>query len=68
MLRLLLLAGALSALAMAQSLPERAAQVLAANCTSCHGGNLRVSELDLRTRDAMAKGGTRGPALVVGKA
>jgi hypothetical protein len=54
--------------ALGQSLPEQAAKILGANCTSCHGSGLRVSDLDLRTRDSMVKGGTRGAALVAGKA
>ena len=37
-------------------------------CFQCHGESLRLSDLDLRTREAMLKGGTRGPAVVPGNA
>ena len=37
-------------------------------CFQCHGATLRMSNLDLRTREAMLKGGARGPALVPGNA
>jgi len=37
-------------------------------CFQCHGATLRMSDLDLRTREGMLKGGTRGPALVPGDA
>ncbi|HXB70981.1 MAG TPA: PSD1 and planctomycete cytochrome C domain-containing protein [Candidatus Acidoferrales bacterium] len=37
-------------------------------CLQCHGPTLRMSGLDLRTREGMLKGGTHGPALVPGNA
>src|SRR5438046_7922080 len=37
-------------------------------CFQCHGETLRMSDLDLRTREAMLKGGKSGPALVPGNA
>lgn len=37
-------------------------------CFQCHGPTLRMSNLDLRTREGMLKGGTHGPALVPGDA
>lgn len=68
MLRLFSAVALIATLTFAQGLPEQAAKILGANCTSCHGSGLRVSDLDLRTRDSMVKGGTRGAALVAGKA
>jgi len=52
--------------ALADDTAERAAQVLKKNCLACHGAALKSSGLDLRTRDAMLKGGEHGPALVPG--
>ena len=49
------------------SLYESAQAILAENCLSCHGA-AQMSGLDLRQREALLKGGTRGPALVPGKA
>ena len=49
------------------SLYESVQAVLAENCLSCHGA-AQMSGLDLRQREALLKGGTRGPALVPGKA
>ncbi len=42
--------------------------VLKKNCFQCHGADLKMANLDLRTREAMLKGGDKGPALVPGKA
>ena len=42
--------------------------LLAEKCLACHGEALKLSRLDLRTRDAALTGGTRGPALVPGNA
>jgi hypothetical protein len=39
--------------------------MLAKNCYHCHG-SAKTSGLDLRTRDGMLRGGSRGPALVPG--
>ena len=41
---------------------DTALQILQANCLSCHGATA-MGGLDLRTRAAAEKGGTRGPAL-----
>ena len=76
------LAGVCLALAMAPLLavsPEAAAQpsagdaqeihaLLAGKCLACHGEALKLSRLDLRTRDAALGGGAKGPALVPGNA
>ena len=45
---------------------EAAQQVLKQHCLACHGA-ARMSELDLRSRQAALAGGTRGPALLPGK-
>jgi mono/diheme cytochrome c family protein len=42
--------------------------VFAASCWTCHGGNVQLSKLDLRSRDTALKGGQRGAAIVPGKA
>jgi hypothetical protein len=42
--------------------------ILQQRCFACHGELQRQSELDLRTREAMLKGGANGPALVPGDA
>ena len=42
--------------------------VLARSCISCHGPKQQSSSLRLDSRDAMLKGGNRGPALVPGDA
>jgi len=47
---------------------QPAVEILLENCTPCHGGVIANSGLDLRSRDAMLKGGGRGPALVPGDA
>ena len=38
------------------------------SCWNCHGEASQLSDLDLRTRAAAIAGGTRGPALVPGRA
>jgi uncharacterized protein DUF1553/uncharacterized protein DUF1549/cytochrome c len=42
--------------------------VLESSCWKCHGAAIQLSKLDLRTRDAALKGGTRGASIVPGKA
>jgi hypothetical protein len=42
--------------------------ILAEKCLSCHGEALKLSRLDLRTRESALSGGNRGPALVPGNA
>ena len=49
------------------TLPQQASAILEENCVSCHGP-AQMSGLDLRTREAMLKGGSRGPALIPGEA
>ena len=48
--------------------PEKTARtILETKCAACHGA-ARMSDLDLRDRDTILKGGKRGPAIVPGKA
>src|ERR1051326_7145916 len=42
--------------------------VFESSCWKCHGGTIQLSKLDLRTRESALKGGTRGGAIVPGKA
>ena len=53
--------------ALAASPEEAARAVLQTKCVSCHGA-AKMSGLDLRTREAAMKGGTRGAAVAPGKA
>ncbi|MDE0104315.1 MAG: PSD1 and planctomycete cytochrome C domain-containing protein [Bryobacterales bacterium] len=47
--------------------PSDALQVLLQNCAACHG-QAQLSGLDLRTRDGLLRGGSRGPAIQPGDA
>jgi hypothetical protein len=58
----------LSSTLRADDLPRQAAEILSANCLSCHGAAMQMSDLDLRSRQAMLRGGKRGPALTPGDA
>jgi hypothetical protein len=42
--------------------------ILESSCWKCHGGAVRLSALDLRSRESALQGGRRGPAIVPGKA
>jgi hypothetical protein len=42
--------------------------ILEAKCFQCHGEALKMGNLDLRTREAILKGGDKGPAVMPGKA
>lgn len=42
--------------------------VMEASCLSCHGADVQLGKLDLRTRESAIRGGDRGPALVPGNA
>src|SRR5258705_6687195 len=57
------------AVSFAQTDPteKTARTVLENKCAACHGA-ARISDLDLRDRDTILKGGKRGPAIVPGKA
>src|SRR6185436_10867270 len=64
-----LLLGGFLVLVFGQSNPvEKAARtILEVKCLTCHG-ETRMSDLDLRERATILKGGKRGPAVVAGKA
>src|SRR5438445_8377184 len=51
----------------AADVAEKAAAILKQNCTGCHGAAMKMSKLDLRSREAMLAGGERGPAVEPGK-
>jgi cytochrome c5 len=42
--------------------------IMERTCWTCHGASLKLSQLDLRTRDSALKGGAHGAALVPGNA
>jgi hypothetical protein len=42
--------------------------VLSQRCFACHGEEVRMGNLDLRTPQSIHKGGTKGPAIVAGSA
>jgi len=46
----------------------KAQEILRGNCIQCHSQKMAMSGLDLDTREAALKGGTRGPALIAGNA
>ncbi len=77
----MLWAGSLMALVSAQAPPQPPATQLApvsfskdilpvfsASCLTCHGGEMQLSKLDLRTRESALRGGAHGPAIVPGNA
>ncbi|MBI1761371.1 MAG: DUF1549 domain-containing protein, partial [Acidobacteria bacterium] len=45
---------------------QKVLPIFAANCAGCHGAQIQRGRLDLRTEEAILKGGTRGPAVVPG--
>jgi len=55
-------------LAQNRAVSEKDVLPVVQRCFQCHGETVRMSDLDLRTRDAMLKGGKNGPALVPGNA
>ena len=61
--------GGLLAALFAQSDPaeKTASSILETKCAACHGP-ARMSDLDVRDRATILKGGKRGPAIVPGKA
>jgi hypothetical protein len=70
-MRLLLLIsmlGAVRAEDAATLFATRVQPVLVKDCQGCHGEAMKLSRLDLRTREALLAGGARGPAIVPGKA
>ena len=63
---ILALAGVSRASSKPDDLESRAFLVVRESCLACHG-SLRNSGLDLRTREGILKGGSRGPAIVPGQ-
>src|SRR5579864_8288276 len=49
------------------TLAKAANEVLKAKCVRCHGDKKQQGSLDLRSRDAILKGGESGPAVVPGR-
>jgi len=41
--------------------------ILVGRCLKCHGGESTESEFDLTSREGLLKGGSNGPAIVIGK-
>ncbi len=65
----MLVAGVMATLAVfSQTLPETAVGILTRNCNGCHSGSVQMSDLQLTSREAILKGGKRGPAIVTGDA
>lgn len=52
--------------ASAQTSVDKAVSVLRQNCAACHGAGLKMSGLDLRTRESILTGGEHGPAVSPG--
>jgi Protein of unknown function (DUF1553)/Protein of unknown function (DUF1549)/Planctomycete cytochrome C len=47
---------------------KQAFSILKQKCLQCHGEAVQMSNLDLRTRESILKGGDNGPAIVPGNA
>jgi cytochrome c553 len=58
-------AGAVYSQAADEALAQKAVAILQAQCIQCHGAD-KASGLDLRTREGLLRGGTRGPAIKPG--
>ncbi len=50
----------------ADDFKEKIAPIFEANCISCHGSNMQRSGLDLRSLEAVLRGGARGKIIVPG--
>jgi hypothetical protein len=50
----------------AQSDSNKAIEVLRANCASCHGAAVQMSSFRVDSREALIKGGVKGPAVKAG--
>ena len=61
-----ILAGAEPAQRSWSHLSEHRRPALRDHCASCHGPSLQTSKLRLDSRDALLKGGARGPAITPG--
>ncbi|MFN0083763.1 MAG: PSD1 and planctomycete cytochrome C domain-containing protein [Blastocatellia bacterium] len=49
-----------------EALAQKAVSILHAHCIQCHGAD-KASGLDLRTREGLLRGGSRGPAVKPGR-
>lgn len=65
---LLLLSAASAFAAEVPDFEKEVLPLLKAKCTKCHGDRSTGGRLDIRTKEAMLKGGASGPAIVPGKA
>ena len=68
LLRSSLLAGLIASAGWASDSGAKAIEILTANCAQCHSAAMSMSGLDLSSRETALKGGSRGPAVVAGKA
>src|SRR5215813_1528391 len=65
---ILSIAGLWAALFAQSDSPEKSARaILEGKCAACHGP-ARMSDLDVRQRATLLKGGKRGPAIIPGNA
>ncbi|MFN7924886.1 MAG: DUF1553 domain-containing protein [Bryobacteraceae bacterium] len=62
---LLVLASAAPAWSADPSLAEQARDLFSRRCVVCHSAQVKTSGLDLSSRDAAVKGGSKGPGLIV---
>src|SRR5215467_5287260 len=68
-LPLVAVAVAITTLAQTGTVTDRQVQpILEKKCFQCHGDNLKMAGLDLRSRESILKGGNAGSALVSGHA
>ena len=65
---LALAASCLSAAERTVSFSKEIQPIFQATCWTCHGASVRMSQLDLRTRESALQGGAHGVDLVPGKA
>ena len=57
-----------SATAQTVTFTDHIRPIMERSCWNCHGEAAQLSNLDLRTRDGALAGGTKGPAIVPGRA
>src|SRR5271154_6379463 len=50
------------------AVPDQALSILESRCGSCHSEKSAMSGFNVASRDALLKGGTRGPAIQPGRA
>lgn len=61
-------ASATSAVGQPVTFTDHIRPIMERSCWNCHGEAAQLSDLDLRTRESAMQGGTRGPAIVPGRA